>query len=106
MLRLGYELEPKTFLNFCNKKWMFNIHVDNLPFFESLRMYIVRSPQSCDDHDHIRDGVPKFGHKGTNLDIVAYTIIVYYTYRKVSSSDTSHCEFQEYLNTQKSVFWI
>ena len=100
MLRLGYELEPKTFLNFCNKKWMFNIHVDNLPFFESLRMYIVRSPQSCDDHDHIRDGVPKFGHKGTNLDIVAYT------YRKVASSDTSHCEFQEYLNTQKSIWRI
>ena len=51
---------------------MFNIHVDNLPFFESLRMYIVRSSQSRDNHDHIRDGVPKFGHKGTNLDIVAY----------------------------------
>ena len=47
-------------------------------------MYIVRSPQSCDDHDHIRDGVPKFGHKGTNLDSVAYS------YRKVASSNTSH----------------
>ena len=52
---------------------MFNIHVLRLlPFFESLLMYIVRTSQSRDDHDHIRDGVPKFGHKGTNLDIAAY----------------------------------
>ena len=66
----------QRFLNFCNKKAHMDVqyHCRDLPLFETLRMYIVRSPESCDDHDHIGDGVPKFGHKGTNLDISAYTL--------------------------------